>query len=121
MQKRFIMHKRLPFCNSKKRAFIYCFIILFIRFVYYKNMEIAVIFPDSGGYIDYTFNGRTPVYPFIIDLWQLILGGNFAIGVVVFQIAVSLLSVLFLYKTLIILTENTNLSLFITCLYGISP
>ena len=117
-----MVYKILPsFKLRDSKEFIYGCIILFIRFVYYKNMEIGVMFPDSGSYIDYTFNGRTPVYPFIIDLWQLILGDNFAAGVVVFQIAISLLSVLFLYKTLIILTGNTNLSFFITALYGISP
>lgn len=104
--------------------------ILFFRFVFYKNTEIATIYPDSNGYINFSLrdffttgytNGRTPIYPIIISFFRLFSKDNFLIGVVLFQIAVSLVSVLFLYKILVRLTSYQSLSLIITTIYGASP
>lgn len=101
------------------------FLVLIFRFIWYKNVEIARLFPDSGSYINYAFqmqpNFRTPVYPCIIAVIRILLGEHYLVGVVIFQIFVGLISVVFLYKLLLLATKNRYLSLFITTIYGASP
>lgn len=101
-------------------------LILLVRFVWYKNVTIAQLYPDSYTYMNYGWvipsNGRTPTYPYIINLCRIVGGEScYLILVVLVQIVASLVSLIFLYKLLVITTKKPRLALFITIFYGCSP
>lgn len=44
-------------------------LVLVFRFIYYKNVQIAMIAGDSGTYLHYKFPGvRTPGYPLVLKI-----------------------------------------------------
>lgn len=113
---------------NNKSIILSIVIILFFRVTYYMSAEIAQQYPDSNSYINFPWheflvnqytNGRTPVYPAIIKMFKIVLGeATFLKGVVIFQIVISLLSIVFLYRTLILTTKNRTLSLVMSVIYG---
>lgn len=115
---------RLLWRNHPTECLAALFILAF-RFVWYKNVQIAQLSPDSYSYINPGFqilsNSRTPVYPYIINILRILAGKHYLVGVVILQIAVSMVSLIFLYKLLFLATKNRSLSLFATAIYGASP
>lgn len=75
-------------------------VIAAVRITFYINTQIG-IYPDSGSYINWSYEegARTPGYPFIIDIFQFIMGERYAAGLCFLQAAVSFLSLLCLYQT----------------------
>lgn len=105
--------------------------ILCFNFIFYKNVQIAQIYPDSGSYINYSFqnlvhfnfiNERTFGYPLVIRIcYYLFKGGDYLNGVVVFQILVSLISFFYFYKVISIVVKSNKIAVFLTILYASSP
>lgn len=90
-----------------------------------------VMFPDSGGYMDYPWSdffrlnivgNRTPVYPAFLAVLQMIFGPNMYLYVVpIVQALISLTSLFFFRKSLQALTHNVRIANFVTLLYGLNP
>lgn len=125
--------KMYQILHNKNRYFyiIIFLIILFIREFYSFCYIRGFLYIDSYSYINYDFlsimkgkinNGRTPVYPIIIKTMIMLFGelGGVA-GVVVFQKIVSFVSVIYLYKIIMLLTKHLWIAYFFVFLYGISP
>ncbi len=96
-----------------------CLILIF-RFIYYKNVQIAKIYPDSSSYINFNwFGARTPVYPLFLSISHFIGGKESQLIVgVLFQMAISLAAVFFLYKAIKTATDNRWISCVIVTLWG---
>lgn len=97
-------------------------LIVLFRLSYYLNAEFGQIYWDTGAFVDYQITAglKTPGYPLLIDIFQLLLGERYAIGVIFVQIIVSCISVYYVYKCFCYVTKNERLSLFGTLLYGCS-
>ncbi len=108
--------------------------IAFFRVLYFANETLGHIYPDSEGYINYRFftATRPPGYPLYIDVFQVLLRDNFALGVVMGQIIISFFSLFWFYKTLLIIISKSNeynninrttkrFASFVTLLYGCNP
>ncbi len=90
-----------------------------------------VMFPDSGGYMNYPWKDffrfviigkRTPVYPAFLAVLQLTFGSDMYLHVVpIVQAMISLASLFFFRKALQILTHNRYVADFVTIVYGLNP
>lgn len=104
--------------------------ILAIRYVYFITNQIAYLYADSYGYIEFNFSklmnldftqGRTPVYPIILRIFQKIFGEtNFLLFVCYFQMAVSFSAIIYFYKTLKMISKRNWLVYGMTFLFGAS-
>lgn len=120
-----IQRLRHQICRCPEVYICTCLILL-VRFMWYKNVTIAQLYPDSYGYMNYGWvipsNGRTPVYPYIINFCRMLCGeSTYLVLVVLVQISASLLSLVALYKLLVMTTKNHRLALLVTTGYGCSP
>lgn len=115
--------------NEKKKIFC-VLLIAFFNVIFYKNVLIAQLYPDSYGYIDYSFksllhldlaSNRTFGYPLFIRICQYLFRGQFLNGVVILQIVISCVSFLYLYKAGSYILKNKKTALLLTVLYASSP
>ncbi|MCR4754923.1 MAG: glycosyltransferase family 39 protein [Lachnospiraceae bacterium] len=83
-----------------------------IRVSIFMGGGTGLIFPDSASYIEYSFFEfrRSPGYPLVISVFQCLMGDNWKLGVVIFQIAMACLSVVILYKTIIMVFDEIQKS-----------
>lgn len=106
-------------------------IMILLRLSYYTNMGVFWA-GDSESYVEYRmFEVRTPLYPLIINFFQVILGKYYLYGVVIFQIITSFLSTLLIqpiaYYTIKALNEGLNdyivktVSKVVFILYAVNP
>ena len=90
-----------------------------------------ITFPDSGGYMDFPWydffhfirtSNRTPVYPAFLSILKILFGESQYLYIVpILQAMLSLICLLFFYKTLILLTHNKWIANLVTLLYGMNP
>lgn len=106
-------------------------IVIIVRISFYANLSVLWA-GDSEGYVNYTwFHVRTPVYPLIIDFFQLVAGDYYIYPLIVFQIVFSFISALIMeqtaYYTIKILNNNLRDSFVSTIcrivfvIYAINP
>lgn len=78
------------------------YICIVLRIFYFINLSTYSIFNDSSGYMEYQFNSlRQPLYPYIIQMVRYIFGEQrYLTGIVLWQMASGIASVLLLYKAL---------------------
>lgn len=110
--------------------YLYIFVIIW-RIILMNSFEHYIMYPDSVGYLDYPWsdffqlnitNGRTPIYPAFLAGMRIVFGEERLLYIVpVVQAIIALVSLLFLYKALFILTRNVLISSLVTTLYGINP
>ncbi|MCR5250350.1 MAG: glycosyltransferase family 39 protein [Lachnospiraceae bacterium] len=98
--------------------------ILLNRCFYYLNTQAGKWIQDTGSYVDYDpkLCYRMFGYPLLIDLFQWLMKDGFGYGVTAVQIVLSLISIWYLYRALMIVTgEKRGISLIMTAFYGCSP
>lgn len=79
------------------------------------------LFNDSGGYIEFVFDGlRTPLYPLILRIFRLLSPDFFLFYTVLFQSVLGILSILVLYAALKKILKD-KLAYWICVFYGILP
>lgn len=115
--------------NKKNRLLILTAIITFGIGLYYINDCSLVMSPDSYSYVEYDFKsllslipgGRTPIYPMILNGIKLIFEDNFLEFTVIVQYVIWFVSIIYLYKSIEILTKNQKMSALFSVLYAICP
>lgn len=113
--------------KNKKVMFVFLLIIL-IRIIYYFNVDLTIAH-DTNGYVYFNWNAflsgnmqpRTPIYPLIITFFKIFSTQYFLQLVAIFQIFVSFLSLVFLYKILNLLNKNKFINLILIFIYGVNP
>lgn len=116
--------------NYNKWIFIVLIAILITRYLYFKTNQIAYLYPDSIGYINFDFNkilhlnfseGRVPVYPIFIRLCKFYFGNaSYLIYVCYFQMVISFVATIYFYKSLKLITNQKWLLNIFTFLFGSS-
>lgn len=100
-------------------------LIVLFRFIYYKNTQIAVMYPDSGSYMGFgavLSGARTPGYPLFVEACRLLAGdAHHLTGVVLFQIGCSLTANYFLYKAVTEACGNRRIGCVTALLWGCCP
>ena len=113
----------------KDRPLLILFIsILLIRIIIYWSQRNVVLYPDSSGYINYSFsnllsgniNGRVPLYPLFLKLCHYFFGEIYLTIVVIIQKIISFVSVYYFYKALSYIFNNKKIIFLITFFYGIN-
>ena len=106
---------------------VFVFVMLFLhRILLFYSLDVKYTF-DSLDYM--TKNGfdcfsgkldryRLPVYPMIIEVFQKLFTYETGLIICIFQLLLSLLSLIFLYLTVKKVTKNKTVSLIISCLYS---
>lgn len=127
---RICLSKLLEFFNENKAIILIFIAILLVRFIYLISNQIAYLYPDSWGYMEYDFNklfaldfsnGRTPIYPIILRIIKIIFGeSNYLNYVCYFQMIVSFIATIYFYKTLKLISNKKWLILSITFFFGAS-
>lgn len=107
--------KKLHIC---KWDLIVIAVAIVVRVSFYANMTVLWA-GDSEGYVNYTwFYVRTPLYPIIIDFFQLVAGDNYIYLLIIFQMICSFASALIMgqtaYYVILILTKRLSASLIST-------
>ncbi len=100
--------------------------IFLIRFLFYLFVDMPRIEGDTHTYLEFTWRGflcgeRMPLYPLVIRLNRLLFHDRYLMGVVVCQILVSLVSVLYLYRSVRIATQNRGIACAAAFFYGGNP
>ena len=110
----------------KNPTFVAISLVLIFRVVYFFCLDYCFT-PDSYEYISRDgfawLHGsvdryRLPVYPMLIDICKFISESHYTFLLCVFQLVVSLISVIVLYLTINRITEKKWTCLLITFLYG---
>lgn len=106
---------------------VFILVLLFLhRILLFYSLDVKYTF-DSLEYISRSgfdcFFGkvdryRLPVYPMIIDIFQRVFVHKTDLAICIFQLIVSLVSIVVLYLTVKKVTKNKAVSLIITCLYS---
>ena len=110
-------------------------ILVLVRVLYYCNLQIGIIAVDTPSYADYdiSLGARTPGYPLIIDLCQMVLGEKYNYGVFLIQCIVSFISLIYLYRCIIMILYSKDwkdieedgprkdLARVLCLLYGVNP
>lgn len=116
---------------KKKSGEVYSSVIVFAllflhRILLFYSLNINYTF-DSYDYIardGFAFltgnvdRYRLPVYPMIIDIFQRIFTRNIDMAICIFQMILSLLSIVVLYLTVKKITKNHSVSLVVTSFYS---
>ncbi len=100
-----------------------------IGLYYYFTSQTSILYNDSSSYIEFSFraflnlqfNGRTPIYPLIIHLNQFLFQENYMMFICICQYVIWFISLVFLYKTFILLTKKSVIASLATVLYALSP
>ena len=126
----FLMYT-IYFLNNKDKRGLLLIILSCLLFgtYYFTKTSINVLFPDSNSYIYYDFtrlwnlklNGRTPIYPVILNTNKIIFETNFLTFTCMFQYIVWFIGIICLYETLSLLVKNKRLNVIISICYVISP
>lgn len=112
-----------------KGLMITFFVIFGIGMFYFSKMNMQILYPDSGSYINFDFhrflsfklNDRTPIYPIFIEAFEKIFKTDFLSFICIFQYLLWGISIIYLYKIIYNLTSNTNFSIVFSVLYALSP
>lgn len=122
--------KSLAFVYENKGIILVFISILLVRLIYLITNQIAYLYPDSWGYMEYDFNklfsldfsnGRTPIYPMILRIFKIVFGeSNYLNFVCYFQMIVSFIATVYFYKTLKLISNKKWLILSITFFFGAS-
>ncbi len=105
-------------------------VVLCVRLFAAQFITPYNILSDSYSYINFPFSeffqlqfdGRTPVYPAIIRLCYVIFGEvNFYLALTTLQQVVGIISVVFLYKAIVMVFKNEKTAFWLTVLYGACP
>lgn len=112
-------------------SILFLVIVMWRIFLMFSFHHSYITFPDSGGYMDFPWydffhfirtSKRTPVYPAFLSILQIVFGESRYLYIVpILQAMLSLISLLFFYKTLILLTHNKWIANSVTLLYGVNP
>lgn len=116
--------------SKELKTLIYLSIsIILIGIYYYLTLQSNILFNDSLSYINYdfksflhlVFSGRTPIYPLIIFILKILFQTDFMKFICITQYILWFISLIYLYKTLYLITNQNKLSFFATILYSLSP
>ncbi len=115
----------------RENTLLICIMIvaLIVRIIVFSNnVVIGMSIPDTTSYVDYFWKQglRTPGYPLIIDAFQLLVPSHFKGAVALFQMLVSWLSLIVLYRMFCLILEavqfpNRKLAGLFVLLYGCLP
>lgn len=110
---------------------IFFFVILVWRIILKKTFGPYSITPDSASYIEYPWNdffdlnittGRTPIYPAFLAILRIILGeSSYLSAVPVFQAGISMASLFYMRKALLLVGCNNRVANIVTTFYGANP
>ncbi len=97
--------------------------------LFYLLDSYILLTPDSYEYIDFDFgnilrfrpNERVLLYPLVISIMKVLFSNRFLEFTVLFQYAVWLISIVYLYKTIELLTRKPMLSMVGSIVYAIAP
>lgn len=116
--------------NKHKRFLFVVGIASFGIALFYINDCSILLSPDSYTYIDVNLRqvfslkpdaARVPVYPLVLHTIRYIFGSQFIQFSVIFQYVIWFISIIYLYKTVDILTKHSKLSMISSVLYAIAP
>ncbi len=87
---------------------IYWGVLLAVRVFYYICLGIGSTTNDTASFVDWSISScqRTPGYPLLIDVFQLLMGEEYYRGVFLFQAAVSYFSLFFLFRCIYMLLNR---------------
>lgn len=106
-------------------------VVVVWRIIFSQIFLRYIVYPDSDGYMNYPWydffhlnltSGRTPVYPAFLAVIRLLFGEHSYLNIVpMVQSVISLISLIFLFRLLWILTHNDLLAGIVTTGYGVCP
>lgn len=106
-------------------------VVVVWRIIFSQIFLRYIVYPDSDGYMNYPWydffhlnltSGRTPVYPAFLAVIRLLFGEHSYLNIVpMVQSVISLISLIFLFRLLWILTHNDFLAGIVTTGYGVCP
>lgn len=115
---------------TNKWIFLVIIAILITRYLYFITNQIAYLYPDSYGYINFKFDkilnlnfsdGRVPIYPIFIRLCKFYFGNkSYLIYVCYLQMIISFVATIYFYKSIKLITDQKWLINIITFLFGSS-
>lgn len=110
---------------------IFFFVILVWRIILKKTFGPYSITPDSASYIEYPWNdffclnittGRTPIYPAFLAILRIIWGdSSYLSAVPVIQAGISMVSLFYMRKALLLVGCNNRVANIVTTFYGANP
>ncbi len=97
--------------------------VLLNRLLFYMFVGIPKLDGDTQTYLGLTLGRflrgeRMPLYPLVIQLNRLLFHDGYLVGVVVFQIIISLIAVLYLYRAVRMATGNRGIACVTAFFYG---
>ena len=102
--------------------------ILIYRVLFFLSTQV-MIYPDSRGYMNYPFSnfihgqlsGRTPVYPFVIRVFQKLVGDMYYLeAVTIFQSIISFIAVIYFFRICQLFSINKLFATILVYLYGLN-
>lgn len=116
--------------NKKEKILVITLLtVMLIGLLYYNNFTRNCLYIDSTSYIKFDFHsflhlkfsGRTPVYPTIIRINNIIFGNEYLSAVCILQYIIWFISICYLYKTILLFTKKDKLAYIASIIYAISP
>ena len=95
-----------------------------VRLIYYNTLMYPYVFPDTSGYTGFDFynffhNGRTFVYPVFLAVLRTVFGADAYLRIAcVVQDLISIISIVYMHKTIILLTNKKSLAKWVSFFYG---
>ena len=117
-------------CKKENKFFIATLVVALIGMWYYFNYYArAIQMNDSPTYIQFAFSkllhleiqSRTPVYPIIIRICQVLFGNEYLQFLVILQYVLWYVSIIYCYKTLELVAKNKVCVTLFTILYSLCP
>lgn len=125
--KSIVFRMRAWLSNIKKSELLFWVPIVIYRILFYVTTK-PKLFPDSYGYIGYSFsklffygelNGRTPIYPLVLKTFVKVIGSKYYLeAVTIFQALVSFIAVIYIYKICKLFKLNKLLTGIVVYLYA---